>query len=612
MATRAPAGRAKQPRKTTGQPAGRSRKIDVPARQQDGRDLIVVLLEALAETEFADLEDRLSAIEDALASLTALAVHEATVLLRAGGRSGVTWIDGTFEDEDIGVPVLMLQVASARGDEAEGGIVQFVARVVDRRRMRVMWASPYPAPRQAHVTYQILRTDVAGRLADLWEAHEAATFLAGPVSGAAGAPSFRAIELTDLPAGLGTVTSVGLAMPAEFSVGGSPVVGAGTLAPAWVAQAANGCFAGPAVGAPAVPTFRALVEADIPTLSWSKVSKVGSSLADLATRLSTDLSDSANLARINAANSFTLINPLTMIAESWLGPSSTSGVYFKATKVGLGVTDPDAKLDVRSDAYDSIFWGKVDESIRGQASWTGSVCLLGAHSNSDLRITTNNVARIYVLDSGEVGVNISPDYQFHVGGATQDAIQILQGWSAINSLAQTKRGIVKLRGDNADCMVLIRTDSSAGNDPALAFSHGTDTPILTIMTTGNITINSTSYLYFGSDVSLYRYAANVLGTDDDFRVGSGILSIGADCAIYRSAANVLNSGDDWTIDTGLLNLGADVSISRNAANVCRIWDALIVDGAATFSTLGAFVAGDKYVVADATGVLHLSALGPAS
>ena len=38
----------------------------------------------------------------------------------------------------------------------------------------------------------------------------------------------------------------------------------------------------------------------------------------------------------------------------------------------------------------------------------------------------------------------------------------------------------------------------------------------------------------------------------------------------------------------------------------------VVSGQMTIGTLPAFVAGDRYVVADATGNLHLSALGPAS
>jgi len=40
------------------------------------------------------------------------------------------------------------------------------------------------------------------------------------------------------------------------------------------------------------------------------------------------------------------INPLTTIAESWIGPSSTTGIYFKAGNVGIGTTAPGARLEV--------------------------------------------------------------------------------------------------------------------------------------------------------------------------------------------------------------------------------------------------------------------------
>ena len=66
-------------------------------------------------------------------------------------------------------------------------------------------------------------------------------------------------------AGSGTVTSVGLALPAMFSVTGSPVTSAGTLSAALVTQTMNTVLAGPVSGGAAVPTFRALVSADAPT-----------------------------------------------------------------------------------------------------------------------------------------------------------------------------------------------------------------------------------------------------------------------------------------------------------------------------------------------------------
>jgi hypothetical protein len=64
--------------------------------------------------------------------------------------------------------------------------------------------------------------------------------------------------------GTGTVTSVALTVPAEFSVSGSPVTTSGTLAVSKATQSANTVFAGPTTGSAAAPTFRALVSADIP------------------------------------------------------------------------------------------------------------------------------------------------------------------------------------------------------------------------------------------------------------------------------------------------------------------------------------------------------------
>jgi hypothetical protein len=64
--------------------------------------------------------------------------------------------------------------------------------------------------------------------------------------------------------GSGTVTSVGLALPASvFTVTGSPVTTTGTLTGSFNSQSANLVFASPN-GSSGVPTFRALVTADLP------------------------------------------------------------------------------------------------------------------------------------------------------------------------------------------------------------------------------------------------------------------------------------------------------------------------------------------------------------
>lgn len=128
-------------------------------------------------------------------------------------------------------------------------------------------------------------------------------FYAGPGTGAAAAPAFRAIVPVDLPimvgasglsagvagtvpspsagqqayflrgdgswstvgAGTGTVQSVGLSLPADFTVSGSPVTGIGTLTAVYANQNANLVHAGPSSGGAAAPTWRSLVVADLPT-----------------------------------------------------------------------------------------------------------------------------------------------------------------------------------------------------------------------------------------------------------------------------------------------------------------------------------------------------------
>src|SRR5262249_5622467 len=73
-------------------------------------------------------------------------------------------------------------------------------------------------------------------------------------------------------AGTGSVTSVGLSLPAIFSVSGSPVTTSGTLTGTLATQSANTIFSGPTTGAAAAPTFRALVLADIPSITEPKFS----------------------------------------------------------------------------------------------------------------------------------------------------------------------------------------------------------------------------------------------------------------------------------------------------------------------------------------------------
>ena len=103
-----------------------------------------------------------------------------------------------------------------------------------------------------------VRGSVAIRGAAAWQCLLPGT--AGQVlqSGGAGAnPSWLTVS------GAGTVTSVGLTVPSFMTVGNSPITAAGNIALGFASGTANRVLATPN-GAAGVPTFRALVEADLP------------------------------------------------------------------------------------------------------------------------------------------------------------------------------------------------------------------------------------------------------------------------------------------------------------------------------------------------------------
>ena len=138
---------------------------------------------------------------------------------------------------------------------------------------------------------------------------------AGPTSGVAATPTFRSLVAADLPAGTGTVTSVGLATgsgasDALYTISGSPVTTSGTLVETLNTQAKNTFLGGPISGANATPTFRGLNSADIP---------VPGSTGDILYNNGGVLG--ASLSTITAAGSITIPDTQTI---TWTGSAYSS------------------------------------------------------------------------------------------------------------------------------------------------------------------------------------------------------------------------------------------------------------------------------------------------
>ena len=72
----------------------------------------------------------------------------------------------------------------------------------------------------------------------------------------------------------GTVTSVGLSLPSEFTISGSPVTTSGSLTGQLADQTQNLVFASPD-GLTGTPGFRAMVDNDIPdTISLTNITQI--------------------------------------------------------------------------------------------------------------------------------------------------------------------------------------------------------------------------------------------------------------------------------------------------------------------------------------------------
>jgi hypothetical protein len=172
-------------------------------------------------------------------------------------------------------------------------------------------------------------------------------------------------------AGGGTVSSVALTAPTFLSVTGSPVTTSGTLALSLASQTANQVFVAPN-GSNGAPTFRSLVAADIPSLSYVPTS--GGTVSGNLT-VTGDLTINGTTTNINSTN--IVVEDKNIVLGDVTTPSDTTadggGITLK------GATDKTFNWVDSTDAWTS---SEHVNLVAGKSYYIGGTLVLSS-SNLD-------------------------------------------------------------------------------------------------------------------------------------------------------------------------------------------------------------------------------------
>lgn len=215
--------------------------------------------------------------------------------------------------------------------------------------------------------------------------------------------------------GPGTVTSVDLAVPAEWTVSGNPITTSGTITIAEATQTANTCYAGPSSGGAAAPGFRALVAADIPaSLTGSNAATATAFAANGANcsagsyPLGVDASGAVEGCTVAATGDITSVGDVA------------SGAAFDGTQ-GTALTFNDA------DGDQTITYDTTNNRFAVSDEW---IVPAGTALLPSLAFASATTSGFYMTEAGTIRVSIGAVEKFRFD-STSNRFYHATGWGGI-------------------------------------------------------------------------------------------------------------------------------------------------------------------------------------
>lgn len=355
----------------------------------------------------------------------------------------------------------------------------------------------------------------------------------------------------------GTVNSVGLSLPSEFSVTGSPVTNTGTLTANWTNQTQNYVFAAP-FNTNGIPSFRKLVESDIPEISTSKITSGILSV----NRGGTGVSTATGMLKGNGTSAFSGITAKAKQVTFWSDDNTIGGhdsltwdssiqkFTIGGDLVVTGIIDPKALILIPQTTQPS--------SNLGTIYYDGTLNKLQLVTNNGLEtILTGTLSASNWSLSGNSGTNPSNDFIGTIDD--KDFVFMTKSKERLRLMSSTNGGYCEIQDG-----LIVKANSEVNGNLSLK-NNGTPSELRFYEPNGNGN-NYVSFYAPNLNSDIKWKLPNADGTNGQFLKtdGTGNLSwsnAGSGNLPGGNLNQTLRYDTAWTSSNFLINTGSKIGIN---------------------------------------------------